>query len=115
MTQGGGDGYQVMTQHLDACAGTLQGKADQAKEIAGIVQGADVGNESWGVVGIFVKQEYTNMLHGLTELLGAMEQGCHSASGKLHDCAEIYRKLEQDHKQQFEQLMQALGGGGAQQ
>ena len=88
-------GFDVSPQELRTFAGKLDGHRGTAAEIAGLVSKADVSNRSWGVVGLFVKDEYTRMLGDLNELFTAMQEGLRSGADKFAGAAQDYAEQEE--------------------
>lgn len=66
-----------------------------------LVDQADVTNESWGLIGLAVKQHYTDKLAELRELLETMKTGVETFSEKLNAAAESCRGNEDDAKTNF--------------
>jgi hypothetical protein len=91
----GHDGFNVDPGGLDGYSGKLSGDKNLVSEVSGLVAQSDVGDQSWGVVGIFVKSSYTGMLGDLNSLLGEMSDGLASGAQKMTECAEAYREVEQ--------------------
>lgn len=92
-------GYSVNPEELKAYAGKLDGHRDSASKIIELVDRADVGDKSWGVVGIFVKDQYTQLLGDFKETLKAMQDGLQSGSDKFRDTADGYAQQEEALKQ----------------
>jgi hypothetical protein len=88
-------GFSVNPEELRAYADKLQEHRGFAGGVAGLVDKSDVGDKSWGVVGIFVKQQYTEMLGDLKETLTAMTEGLDSGAGKFRDTAQGYADQEE--------------------
>jgi hypothetical protein len=88
------DGFKVSTAGLDTYSGTLRGDKALVSEVSGLVGQSDVGDESWGVVGIFVKSRYTDMLGDLNDLLKDMSDGLEHGADKITECAAVYRAIE---------------------
>ena len=95
--------FSVNPAELNAYADKLYGHRAFAGQIAGLVNKSDVGDKSWGVVGIFVKQQYTQMLTDLEDTLTAMTEGLDSGVEKVRDTAKGYADQE-------EALQQILDG-----
>lgn len=55
---------------------------------------ADVDDKSWGVVGIFVKQQYKQMLADLKDTFTAISEGLDSGAEKFRDTAQGYADQE---------------------
>lgn len=92
-------GFSVEPEELRQFAGKLDGHRSTASKIAELVGKADVGDKSWGVVGIFVKDQYTQMLGDLKETMQAMQDGLQSGSDKFRDTADGYAQEEEALKQ----------------
>ncbi|NIJ14230.1 arginine decarboxylase-like protein [Saccharomonospora amisosensis] len=92
-------GFNVNSEELRTYSGKLAGQKDTASEIAGLVDTADVGDKSWGVVGLFVKHSYTEMLGDLKELFTSLQDGFQSASEKFAMAADGYQQNEDAVKQ----------------
>ncbi|OZM74866.1 hypothetical protein CFN78_01230 [Amycolatopsis antarctica] len=105
-------GYQVDTSRLYAYSDLL---AENKTAVAGVkdkVGQADVGDESWGIVGIFVKHMYTDMLGDLNDLLKQMEDGLQSASDKVRTAGEFYDSTENDNCRNWNEVMGQLENSG---
>ncbi|MFL6120077.1 ESX-1 secretion-associated protein [Actinophytocola sp.] len=88
------DGFHVDLKGIDGYAGKLSGDTALASEVSGLVAQSDVGDQSWGIVGLFVKSKYTEMLGDLDELLGDMKDGLRSGADKMTACAQTYRDID---------------------
>jgi hypothetical protein len=89
------DGFNVDLKGIDTYSGTLTGDKDLVTEVSGLVAQSDVGDQSWGLVGLFVKSTYTGMLGDLNDLLGDMKDGLHAGAEKMTECAAAYREVEE--------------------
>ncbi|GAA5153422.1 MULTISPECIES: ESX-1 secretion-associated protein [Amycolatopsis] len=87
-------GFDVNADELRQYAGKLDAQHGTAGEIAGLVGKADVGDKSWGVVGLFVKNQYTQMLGDLNDLFGDLQEGLQSGAEKFRGAAEGYQAQE---------------------
>lgn len=83
-------GFDVNSEELRQYAGKLDGYRGTASQIGGLVDKADVGDKSWGVVGLFVKDNYTQLLGDLKELFGDLQEGLQSGSDKFRNAAQGY-------------------------
>lgn len=88
-------GYNVSPDELRAYSNKLKGQQDTAGSIAGLVDQADVGDESWGVVGLFVKDSYTEMLTELQSMFDELKNGLDNGSAKFSEAAKAYDEGEQ--------------------
>jgi hypothetical protein len=87
-------GFSVNPEELREFAGKLDEHRTTASAIKGLVDKADVSNKSWGVVGLFVFDNYTNLLNDLRDTFKAMEEGLQSGAGKFRDTAQGYADQE---------------------
>lgn len=101
-------GFDVNPEELRTFAGKLDGHRGTAGEIAGLVAKADVSNKSWGVVGLFVKDNYTQMLNDLNDLFTAMQEGLQSGADKFRGAAQGYDDQEEAVKQLLKGLQVEL-------
>lgn len=92
-------GFSVNPEELREFAGKLDGHRSTASKIAELVGKADVGDKSWGVVGLVVKNQYTQMLGDFKDTLNAMQEGLQSGSDKFRDTADGYAQQEEALKQ----------------
>ena len=88
------DGFHVDLKGIDGYATKLSGDTALANEVSGLVAQSDVGDQSWGIVGLFVKSKYTEMLGDLDDLLGDMRDGLQSGAEKMTACAQTYRDID---------------------
>jgi uncharacterized protein YukE len=95
-------GFEVNPDELRTFAGKLDGYRSAANELAGFVGKADVGAKSWGVVGIFVKEQYTQTLSDLNDLFNDMQGGLQSGADKFRGTAQGYEDQETALKKIFE-------------
>ncbi len=106
----GAGGYQVRVDALHNYAGVLGKYREQGAKFTEKVGQADVGDKSWGVVGLFTKHGYDETLRELRDLLGSMADGLTSAQEKFTDAARVYQGTEDDHKAFFGQVEVLLDG-----
>ncbi|MGK3207584.1 ESX-1 secretion-associated protein [Amycolatopsis sp. MEPSY49] len=106
----GAGGYRVEVDALRKYAGDLGRYRDQGAEFTEKVGQSDVGDKSWGVVGLFTKHGYDETLHELRDLLASMAEGLTSAQAKFTDAANVYQGTEDDHKAFFGQVEVLLDG-----
>lgn len=106
----GAGGYQVEIDALRQYVGILGKYQDQGAKFTEKVGQSDVGDKSWGVVGLFTKHGYDETLHELRDLLASMAEGLTSAQGKFTDAANVYQGTEDDHKAFFGQVEVLLDG-----
>lgn len=87
-------GFEVKPEELRTFAGKLDAYHSVAGELAGFVGKADVGAKSWGVVGFFVKDQYTQTLADLKDLFNDMQNGLQSGADKFRGTAQGYEDQE---------------------
>jgi hypothetical protein len=104
------DGYRVEVDALREYAGDLGKYRDQGAKFTEKVSQSDVGDKSWGVVGLFTKHGYDETLHELRDLLASMAEGLTSAQAKFTDAANVYQGTEDDHTAFFGQVEVLLDG-----
>ena len=104
------DGFNVNLDGIDKYAGKLSGDKALVSEVQGLVAQSDVGDESWGIVGLFVKSTYTGMLGDLGNLLGDMSEGLQGGADKMTETAADYRAVEDAIAEIFNEGAAALGG-----
>ncbi|MFF5986298.1 ESX-1 secretion-associated protein [Prauserella flavalba] len=103
-------GFNVNEDELRQYADKLAGQKDTASQIHSLVDKADVGDKSWGVVGLFVKSDYTQMLADLNDMFTSMEEGLQSGSDKFKSAADGYRQHEDAVKELLNGMNVELGG-----
>jgi hypothetical protein len=103
-------GFDVNPEELREFAGKLDGFKGTASGIAGLVGQADVGDKSWGVVGLFVKQTYTETLNDLKDLFKDLENGLDSGAGKFRGTAQGYQDQEDALKAIFNGIQIEIDG-----
>jgi hypothetical protein len=99
-----GTGFDVDIQQLRDFSGKLSGHKTDVNQVKSLVGQADVGDQSWGVVGLFVFDKYKSMLGDLNMLMGAMESGLQIGSEKFTSAADIYQQTEDDHEKTWKDL-----------
>jgi hypothetical protein len=104
-----GDGFTVDVETMQQFVGEVPSYAEQASKFADLVGQADVSNESWGVVGLFTKQGYDELLRSLQDMLGQMKQGCRRAADKFAQAAETYQTCDREAADGFRQIASELG------
>ena len=105
---GAQDGYGVDIGALTKYSGDLKSNKDSVSKVTGKVEEADVGDKSWGIVGLFVKHKYTDMLNDLKDLLKEMENGLETASAKIGTAAKAYQDADDQHKQALSEIVKQL-------
>ncbi|GAB3707674.1 hypothetical protein GCM10027598_11180 [Amycolatopsis oliviviridis] len=103
-----GGGHEVVIEALRTYSGKLGQDVQIPNEVGRLVQQSDVGDESWGVVGLFVKNEYTEMLTDLQDLVIEMGAGLTAASEKLGNAATIYEQNEHDNVKALNDILKLL-------
>ncbi|MFK0243385.1 WXG100 family type VII secretion target [Amycolatopsis azurea] len=103
-------GYEVDPAALRRYSGELGNYGGQTGKLKEMVGQADVGNESWGLVGLFTKDGYTQTLQSLKSLMEAMAKGLDSAGSKMTQAADIYQGIEEDHVTTFNKIEVKIDG-----
>lgn len=93
---GPGTGHTVNTKALHQYAQDLGAYKTEADEFGKLIDQADVTDESWGLIGLAVKQTYTDKLTELRDLLDRMREGVDAFTDKIDRAAEIYDGHEKD-------------------
>lgn len=102
------DGFNVSVPGVRTYSGALAKDKDLVAEVKGLVSQSDVGNESWGIVGIFVHGKYTEMLGDLNSLLDDMSEGLQSGSDKMTETADMYQSIEDNIAKVFNDVLSRL-------
>ena len=100
MSGGGtsGSGIGVEVGELKAFVGTLDFYESESNKFDALVERANgVSNESWGLIGLFVKDTYTRQLDVLRGLVDDMTEAIGAMSDKIAEAAQVYESTEQDH------------------
>jgi hypothetical protein len=103
-------GFHVEVEDLRTYSRSLADNKSAVSRVSGLVDDADVGDKSWGIVGIFVKQHYTEMLGDLQDLLRDMADGLQTASDKFARAADVYQQTEDDHTETWHDLTARVNG-----
>ena len=106
------DGFAVNLDGVNSYSGTLTDDKALVAEVSGLVAQSDVGDESWGIVGLFVHGTYTEMLGDLHSLLGDMSEGMQSGADKMTETADLYQSIEDAIAQIFNDAAEQLGNFG---
>jgi hypothetical protein len=105
-------GFNVSMPGVRDYSATLADDKALVAEVDGLVSQADVGDESWGIVGLFVHGKYTEMLGDLHSLLGDMSDGLQSGSDKMTETADLYQDIEDHIAKAFNDAAEQFGQGG---
>ncbi|MBK1784049.1 ESX-1 secretion-associated protein [Prauserella cavernicola] len=107
-------GYDVDLPALRKYRENLGSYQGQAGKFADLVAKADVGDQSWGVVGLFTKSQYTETLGELKRHLTSMAEGLQSASDKIGAAADQYRAMDDEVIRLLKNVLTQLetSGGG---
>ncbi|CAM2868870.1 type VII secretion target [Saccharomonospora xinjiangensis] len=97
-------GFSVNIDALHQYSQKLASHRSAVNKVTGLVDEADVGDESWGIVGLFVKQTYTDMLGDLKDLMTEMENGLQSASDKISSAAKQYQDAEDGYQSNLKRI-----------
>lgn len=105
-----GGGQAVDTAALKTYANNLSYYTSEADKFGNLVDQADVTNESWGLIGLYCKQFYTEKLAELRDLLGDMKEGVEALTDKVNQAATIYDGMEDDAAIKFGQHQAQVDG-----
>lgn len=97
-------GFVVKPEALAQFANDLPKYGQQAGQFQQLVSQADVSNEAGGIVGVFTKQEYGNLLSQLQQLLRQLGEGCELAARKYQSAGDIYRQIDNDTAEDFSSI-----------
>jgi arginine decarboxylase-like protein len=103
-----GEGFEVNVGGVRDYSGALADDKALVSEVDGLVSQADVGDESWGIVGLFVHGKYTDMLTDLHDLLGEMSDGLQSGADKMTATADVYQTVEDAIAKAFTDVLEEL-------
>lgn len=103
-------GFKVDLDALDNYSRQLADNKSSVTRVAGLVNQADVGDRSWGIVGLFVEHSYTEMLGDLKELMTELENGVQSASDKTGAAAQRYRSADEETLRFLTEIVKGLDG-----
>ncbi|WP_020668432.1 hypothetical protein [Amycolatopsis nigrescens] len=103
-----GTGFNVDVKALQSYVKNIGDYQKQAGKISDLVGQADVGDESWGVVGLFTKGKYTEALGQFTALLHNMQEGLKSAAEKFGAGSSAYHEYEDEVRKLLEGVLKAL-------
>ncbi|MBB3049167.1 hypothetical protein FHS23_000162 [Prauserella isguenensis] len=90
-------GFNVEIEALEGYGDNLKSFKEQASTFDELTGRADVGDESWGVVGIMTKGKYDEALAELKNLLDALKTGLDTTSEKISTAAKAYRANDDQH------------------
>lgn len=102
------DGFAVNLDGVGDYSGTLAEDKALVAEVSGLVAQSDVGDESWGIVGLFVRSKYTDMLGDLGDLLTDMSDGLQAGAEKMAECAAAYREVNEAAAQAFQGIQGSI-------
>ncbi|WP_199434433.1 WXG100 family type VII secretion target [Qaidamihabitans albus] len=106
------EGYRVDVEALRRYTDNLGSYQDQTAKFGDLVGKADVGDESWGVIGLFTKSQYTETLGQLTDHLRGMKDGLQSASDKVTKAAETYQGMDDEVARLMRRILDEIGPAG---
>ncbi|ACU95467.1 hypothetical protein [Saccharomonospora viridis] len=90
--------FFINPEVLEKYSQKLAEHKSSVNHVRDLVAQADVSDESWGIVGLFVKQSYTEMLGDFKDLLKDMSDGLDSASDKMMSATRAYREIEEENR-----------------
>lgn len=109
-----------MTGHFDVDAAALKLYADTMSRYAGqtkafgeAISQADVGDASWGVVGLFAKDKYTETIENLHEFVRSAEGFAHGLEERMRRAGVAYDEMDGTTVQQMAALTKRVGSSSA--
>ncbi|GAA1244049.1 hypothetical protein GCM10009676_32200 [Prauserella halophila] len=90
-------GFNVEIEALEGYGDNLKSFKEQATTFDELTGRADVGDESWGVVGIMTKGKYDEALAELKNLISSLKTGLDTTSDKISTAAKAYRGNDDQH------------------
>ncbi len=109
---GKGSGFNAPIEAIESTGQDVRGLADKAKGIAEASSNAEVSETAWGVVGIFVKSGYSDLLQQLNKHLTEIQEGLTSNADKLTESAQNYKQIDQETQGSLQQIMGKFTTGG---
>ncbi|MDT8915287.1 hypothetical protein [Amycolatopsis sp. PS_44_ISF1] len=107
------DGIQTNIDAITEYTRQLPYYEQEAGKFGARIDDADVGDQAWGVVGVFAKQGYTDHLADLRSLLEEMKTGVDALTGKLATAARMYQGAEDAGKITFGRYEAEIDGAGS--
>lgn len=106
----GDEGFRVDLPKLKGYAGTLQQDVHVVEDAQRLAHQADqdVGQQAWGIPGIFLQGDYTTMANELNGLLDDMHRGIQDAARKIGEIASEYEHHDGHGAQAFQDVMSTL-------
>lgn len=104
------EGFAVDVAALRNYRSDLSRYEEQTARLSGQVAEADVTNESWGVVGLFVLEQYNETLGKLREHLAQMAGFLGAVGERVHETANSYQRDELETERRLAALVRRLDG-----
>ncbi|MHA6801344.1 hypothetical protein [Bounagaea algeriensis] len=110
---GNGNGFNAPTEAIDKTGQEVKGLADTAGGIEQNSSRAEVSDSAWGMIGMFVKSDYDDLLQQFSEHLGEVKEGIEKAGDTFQEIAQDYDETDRSHQQSIQTIMDKINTGGA--
>lgn len=101
--------FDVDPRALRTYADDLGRYAGQAKQFSDQVAQADVGDASWGIVGLFTKEKYDETIGNLQEFLRSAEGYAIGLDERMRAAGDTYDELDGAARASLDELSKLLG------
>lgn len=105
--------FDVDAAALKVYADTMSRYAGQTKAFGEQVSQADVGDASWGIVGLFAKDKYTETIENLQEFLRSAEGFANGLDERMRRAGTAYDEMDGVTVQQMAALTKRVGSSSA--
>ncbi|GAB2746360.1 hypothetical protein GCM10027174_20420 [Salinifilum aidingensis] len=109
---GKGNGFNAPTEAIDNTGQEIKGLEDKAGTIKDKSSEAEVADTAWGVVGLFVKSDYDDLLQQVDDHLDQIKQGIADIGDKLTETAKDYDEVDRAHQDAIQQVEDKFTMGG---
>jgi len=106
-------GHEVDVAALRDYAGNIGSYREQTAKFGEFVSQTDVGDKSWGLIGLATKSQYTNSLATLRELLGKMADGLDSIAEKVKTAADGYQDADSEFGRMLTEILDEINDAPA--
>lgn len=96
--------YQVHIGELRQYVNDLVDYQEQVNRFGELIKDNDVGDESWGIVGLFTKEKYTRLLGELSGYVRDAEKFLHRLDERVDAAADLYDALDAKAKSDLDAL-----------
>lgn len=105
--------FDVDAAALKFYADTMSRYAGQTKAFGEAIGQADVGDASWGVVGLFAKDKYTDTIENLHEFVRSAEGFANGLEERMRAAGVAYDEMDGTTVQQMAALTKRVGSSSA--